>query len=1011
MPHIEFVNNVLVQNSISAISGIYADTLNAKTGIFSPDVNLLKSTSGAWDSVYTTVSTNSADWESTYTTFKNTSGTFLTSETDSQTLSYNESSKELSISNGNTVSLSSIDNNLKSLSGNWESTYTTVSGNSAGWSYDGSDLKTLSSNWQNTYTTVSDNSGNWSYDGSDIKSLSGNWESTYTTFKNTSGTFLTSETDSQTLSYNESSKELSISNGNTVSLSSINNDLSARMGLYVPLSGGAMTGKLSITAATTSFAPLNIGSSPVQPINPLSGDVWMRNNLIQYRGSSSTVNSVVATAEPNVFTVRQVIQATDNSNAALRVTQLGTGDAIRVEDETNPDATSFIIDNLGNVMLGLSSVLSGGPKITVNGGISSNNVIYASGGNSNIWNNTYAIVSANSALNWSYQGSDIKTLTSNWESTYNNVSTFSANWNSTYSAFSTNSGSYINESYVNGNFLPLSGGSLTGKLIVSASNLESKLNIGSRTTNPAPSTLSSGDVWVSNQGILSYRDGTTTRSVAVTNVSNIFNQPQTIGSSSPTTAVLNVSNTSTGQAAIFTANSLSAAVRITQTGSGNSILIEDDTNPDATPFIVDNLGNVGVGLSSMIGIPAKMAVVGVISSNSVVYASGGDSDIWNLTYTTISSNSSNWSYQGNDIKSLTGNWQNAYTTVSSNSSAWAANPQIVEATVFNADSVTLVRGNVVYSFGATGDTMSVKLASNSGEATSSKALGFVNGTIMPGGTGTVTIIGRMDNLNFGAPYVDGDALWLGNTPGTYTRTKPTAPNHGVYLGVVERANSGNGIAYVKVQNGYELYEIHDVAITTPLSGQMLRRNSANTLWVNTDDGTKWDETYSTVNTNSATNWDNNLIKSYTHTNFLPISGGTITGNLSVTGDVTYIDTNVSVTSAIVIDTSSTESALRITQRGPGDVLRVEDNSNIDSTPFIINGDGLVGVGTSTPNEQLTVAGSISSNASMYANNVSLKDLTFTGDLSTNVTSVTATDIYLKVILNNQPKYIRLFDIE
>jgi hypothetical protein len=192
---------------------------------------------------------------------------------------------------------------------------------------------------------------------------------------------------------------------------------------------------------------------------------------------------------------------------------------------------------------------------------------------------------------------------------------------------------------------------------------------------------------------------------------------------------------------------------------------------------------------------------------------------------------------------------------------------------------------------------------------------------------------------------------------------------------------------------------------------MLRRNSANTLWTNTDDGTKWDNTYSTVNTNSASNWDNNLIRTYTHTNFLPISGGTITGNLSVTGDITYIDTNIAVTSAVAIDTSSTEAALRITQRGSGDVLRVEDSSNIDSTPFIINSDGLVGVGTNTPNQQLTVVGSISSNANIYANNISLKDLTFTGDLSTNVTSITATDIYLKVLLNNQPKYIRLFDVE
>lgn len=204
-----------------------------------------------------------------------------------------------------------------------------------------------------------------------------------------------------------------------------------------------------------------------------------------------------------------------------------------------------------------------------------------------------------------------------------------------------------------------------------------------------------------------------------------------------------------------------------------------------------------------------------------------------------------------NLKTLSGNWESAYTTVSANSAGWSANPQVIEATVFNADSVTLNRGDVVYTFGATGNTMSVKLASNSADATSSKTLGFINGTIAPGAIGTVTVAGRMDQLVLGSPYVDGDTLWLGNTPGTYTRVKPVAPNHGVYLGVVERANSGNGTAYIKIQNGYELDEIHDVLITTPLSGQILRRNSANTLWTNTNDGSKWDNTYSTVNTLSS----------------------------------------------------------------------------------------------------------------------------------------------------------------
>lgn len=226
------------------------------------------------------------------------------------------------------------------------------------------------------------------------------------------------------------------------------------------------------------------------------------------------------------------------------------------------------------------------------------------------------------------------------------------------------------------------------------------------------------------------------------------------------------------------------------------------------------------------------------------------------------------------------NGESAYSTVASNSADWGANPQVVEATIYNADSATLIRGNVVYSFGATGDTMSVKLASNSAESTSSKTLGFVNETITPGATGTVTIAGRMEHLPLGSPFVEGDALWLGSTPGSYTRVKPTAPNHGVYLGVAERANNGNGIAYVKVQNGYELNEIHDVSISGIAAGQVLRRNNANTLWQNVNDSTNWDSVYSTVQSNSASWTEFN----FTNTKLVGKDYSTIQGCIdSVTG--------------------------------------------------------------------------------------------------------------------------------
>jgi hypothetical protein len=46
------------------------------------------------------------------------------------------------------------------------------------------------------------------------------------------------------------------------------------------------------------------------------------------------------------------IEVTDNTNAALRITQLGTGNALLVEDSTNPDASPFVVTADGRVITG-----------------------------------------------------------------------------------------------------------------------------------------------------------------------------------------------------------------------------------------------------------------------------------------------------------------------------------------------------------------------------------------------------------------------------------------------------------------------------------------------------------------------------------------------------------------------------------------------------------------------------------------------------------------------------------
>ena len=49
--------------------------------------------------------------------------------------------------------------------------------------------------------------------------------------------------------------------------------------------------------------------------------------------------------------------------------------------------------------------------------------------------------------------------------------------------------------------------------------------------------------------------------------------------------------------AVITASSTTDALRITNTGTGNSLLVEDSANPDASPFVIDNAGKVGIGVA------------------------------------------------------------------------------------------------------------------------------------------------------------------------------------------------------------------------------------------------------------------------------------------------------------------------------------------------------------------------------------------------------------------------------
>ena len=92
-----------------------------------------------------------------------------------------------------------------------------------------------------------------------------------------------------------------------------------------------------------------------------------------------------------------------------------------------------------------------------------------------------------------------------------------------------------------------------------------------------------------------------------------------IGTTNPG-ATLNVVPSSTSIAGLFSGTTSSDLVRITQLGTGNALVVEDSTNPDATPFVVNTSGSVGIGT---INPGYKLDVAGTINSTKLEFSNGG----------------------------------------------------------------------------------------------------------------------------------------------------------------------------------------------------------------------------------------------------------------------------------------------------------------------------------------------------------------------------------------------------
>jgi hypothetical protein len=152
--------------------------------------------------------------------------------------------------------------------------------------------------------------------------------------------------------------------------------------------------------------------------------------------------------------------------------------------------------------------------------------------------------------------------------------------------------------------------------------------------------------------------------------------------------------------------------------------------------------------------------------------------------------------------------------------------------VYNSTGATLTKGTVVYINGGQGNLPTITKAQANADNTSAQTYGVVQADITNNNNGFVVVAGSLMDIDTQA-YTAGTQLYLsGTTAGAWTSTKPSAPIHLVYVGIVIRSHPTQGVVEVKIQNGYELDELHDVAITSVANTDGIFYNSSTFLWEN-----------------------------------------------------------------------------------------------------------------------------------------------------------------------------------
>ena len=538
---------------------------------------------------------------------------------------------------------------------------------------------------------------------------------------------------------------------------------------------------LDIGPAIPSRPQINFASGGTAPTTPRTGDMWFDGTVLKFRLSSSTVNLTSGTT----ITGGSIGSSLGGGTDVYKTTAGDTLYFKSISSATDPSFLS-IVENGDLILISAGTALKGLSALT---GSSLENLVFSS----------------STSL-----GTSIFDIPAPYNIYYKNLSAGTG-------IQITDNGSLITiNSTVTGG---TSGGSISGQYVSGITSLGSgSYEILSSVTNNTliHRTISAG----TNTNISYLPDGT-----------------------------LVINNTGVSGNTSFT-----GITDITSAGTGNFSVISSITNNK----LVYRTISAGTGIQitesngTLVFVSTASGGTGSTLSGDYLPLSGGTLT-GGLSATTISATSIYNDYNdfntGATVTSQAGRlfWYDTDGTLQLGLKGGNVNSYLGQGLVTRVVNKTsplidlsASTYNAVVVAGATGQRLSVKLAKGNNDANSAGTLGIVAEDIAANQEGYIVTVGLLKNLNTtgalqGETWNDGDVLYLSPTiAGRLTNIKPQAPNHIVIIGYVEYKHINQGKIYVKIDNGYELDELHNVRLTGVSNYNILTYDAVTySSWTNT----------------------------------------------------------------------------------------------------------------------------------------------------------------------------------